>query len=407
MRWDRNYKQEEQINDPQIIPAYGVTDVERAYWNAKQEALEYDRYPTLRSDKHCTSGVIHRALEDYKTQAVELSQAFFWGQVSGLGELKEACEVAAVSSADSKLAAETAQGLAESSKNTAVLSAQQASESKQLAEIAKNNAQFAAVQADNDRMDAEAWAVGTREGVPVEPDDPAYHNNSKYYADLGSEVIQDDIVTQYTTWSSNKLSTIFTAKADLVSGKVPAAQLPSFVDDVEEYASLSAFPVTGESGKLYIALDTNKTYRWSGSTYVEVSESLALGETSSTAYAGDKGKANADAITDINSKIPSTASSSNKLATNDDLPTALEDLTDDITHRTVTDLEKTDWNSKAAGNHTHDDRYYTETETDTLLAGKAAAVHNHDDRYYTEAEVDALFGGVTFSTSGGDIYINW
>jgi len=74
------------------------------------------------------------------------------------------------------------------------------------------------------------------------------------------------------------------------NGMVPSAQLPSYVDDVLEYASLSTFPVTGESGKIYVALDTNKTYRWSGSAYVEISESLALGETSATAYRGDRGK---------------------------------------------------------------------------------------------------------------------
>ena len=74
------------------------------------------------------------------------------------------------------------------------------------------------------------------------------------------------------------------------SGKVPSAQLPSYVDDVLEYANQSSFPTTGESGKIYITQDTNKTYRWSGSTYVEISPSLALGETSATAYRGDRGK---------------------------------------------------------------------------------------------------------------------
>ena len=59
-------------------------------------------------------------------------------------------------------------------------------------------------------------------------------------------------------------------KADLVNGKVPSSQLPSYVDDVLEFASRSAFPATGESGKIYVALDTNKTYRWSGSEYVMV-----------------------------------------------------------------------------------------------------------------------------------------
>lgn len=74
-------------------------------------------------------------------------------------------------------------------------------------------------------------------------------------------------------------------------GKVPTAQLPSYVDDVLEYSSRSAFPSTGEAGKIYVALDTNLTYRWGGSDYVEISPSLALGETSSTAYRGDRGKA--------------------------------------------------------------------------------------------------------------------
>lgn len=55
--------------------------------------------------------------------------------------------------------------------------------------------------------------------------------------------------------------------------KVPAANLPSYVDDVLEYANLGAFPATGEAGKIYTALDTGKIYRWGGSTYVEISAS--------------------------------------------------------------------------------------------------------------------------------------
>ncbi|WP_264548038.1 hypothetical protein [Flavobacterium sp. N2820] len=60
------------------------------------------------------------------------------------------------------------------------------------------------------------------------------------------------------------------SKADLVGGKVPAEQLPSYVDDVLEFTDLASFPVTGETGKIYLALDTNKTYRWSGSAYVQI-----------------------------------------------------------------------------------------------------------------------------------------
>jgi hypothetical protein len=94
------------------------------------------------------------------------------------------------------------------------------------------------------------------------------------------------------------------------TGKVPSSQLPSFVDDVIEayykaadgkfYESYSegtySDEITGEGGKIYVDLLTNKTYRWGGSAYAEISAGLALGETQGTAYEGSKGKANADAI---------------------------------------------------------------------------------------------------------------
>ena len=82
-------------------------------------------------------------------------------------------------------------------------------------------------------------------------------------------------------------------------GMVPSSQLPSYVDDVLEFDSKSAFPTTGEDGKIYIAKDTNLQYRWSGTSYVEISPSLALGETAQTAYPGNKGKQNADDIAAI------------------------------------------------------------------------------------------------------------
>lgn len=57
------------------------------------------------------------------------------------------------------------------------------------------------------------------------------------------------------------------------SSKIDATYLPSYVDDVLEYDNLAAFPATGETGKIYVAKDNGKTYRWSGSTYVEISAS--------------------------------------------------------------------------------------------------------------------------------------
>ncbi len=79
-------------------------------------------------------------------------------------------------------------------------------------------------------------------------------------------------------------------------GKVPSSQLPSFVDDVTEgYYYNSKFwkesdhttAITGQSDKIYVDISTNKVYRWSGTVFVEISASLALGNTSSTAGRGD------------------------------------------------------------------------------------------------------------------------
>jgi hypothetical protein len=73
-----------------------------------------------------------------------------------------------------------------------------------------------------------------------------------------------------------QVTTLLATKADLVSGKVPASQLPSYVDDVEEYANFAALPAAGETGKLYVTLDNEKVYRWTGTIYTEVSASATL-----------------------------------------------------------------------------------------------------------------------------------
>ena len=65
-------------------------------------------------------------------------------------------------------------------------------------------------------------------------------------------------------------------KADLVDGKVPSSQLPSYVDDVIEVADYESLPTTGESGKIYITLDDNHIYRWTGSTYVEITDNTSV-----------------------------------------------------------------------------------------------------------------------------------
>lgn len=77
--------------------------------------------------------------------------------------------------------------------------------------------------------------------------------------------------------------------ATKLTGIINQANLPSYVDDVLEFANKAAFPTSGESGKIYVDQATNLTYRWGGTAYVEISPSLALGTTSSTAFRGDYG----------------------------------------------------------------------------------------------------------------------
>ena len=118
---------------------------------------------------------------------------------------------------------------------------------------------------------------------------------------------------------NNKLDTSLKGAANGVAeldanGKVLTSQLPSFVDDVIEAENFAALPNEGETGKIYVTLDDNKTYRWSGSAYVEISASLALGETDSTAYRGDRGKVAYDHATDANKISSAVASGMYKVA---------------------------------------------------------------------------------------------
>ena len=145
---------------------------------------------------------------------------------------------------------------------------------------------------------------------------------------------------------SNATQSALNAKADLVNGVIPSSQLPSFVDDVLEFANFASFPATGESGKIYVALNTNLTYRWSGTTYAEISPSLALGETSSTAYRGDRGKIAYDHSQTTGNPHGTTKGDiglgnvPNADATNP------ANITQSASYRFVTDTEKATWNAK-------------------------------------------------------------
>jgi len=202
--------------------------------------------------------------------------------------------------------------------------------------------------------------------------------------------------------------------ATLVDGKVPAAQLPSYVDDVLEFANLAAFPATGESDKIYIAVDTNLTYRWSGTQYVVIASSLALGETESTAYRGDRGKIAYD-HSQITTGNPHGTTFSDVGAAptihehNDLYYTETELDAGQLDNRYYTETElnngqlntiyytETELNNGQLDNRYFteteltngqlDSRYYTETEVDTLLTGKANTIHTHGINDITDFDI--------------------
>ena len=137
-------------------------------------------------------------------------------------------------------------------------------------------------------------------------------------------------------------------------GKVPAAQLPSYVDDVLEFADLASFPVTGETGKIYIALDTLKTYRWSGSVYAEISPSEV---NSVNGYTGVITLAGSDLVINATDVDVNAAGFTGTLTTDDtDVQTALQTI-DGHTHTYDAITGKPD--------------FYTEAEMDAFLAEKA------------------------------------
>lgn len=139
--------------------------------------------------------------------------------------------------------------------------------------------------------------------VKADITDFAHSHNDLYYQ---KSEVDGKLSGKAASSHTHAAADITSVKASAITGTIAAANLPSFVDDVLEgyYGPDGVFyknydtstkkysnAYTGETGKIYVNLNSNKTYRWSGSAYVVISETIALGETSSTAYRGDRGKA--------------------------------------------------------------------------------------------------------------------
>jgi len=127
----------------------------------------------------------------------------------------------------------------------------------------------------------------------------------------------------YTDGTQKSLVNTLSLKADLVGGLVPANQLPSYVDDVEEYGDVASFPVTGETSKIYYALDTASSYRWTGSAYFETnsvqefylrtSTTVATAGEITTYNTGNKSFIRFSAATILNSMLGMSVTDLNKI----------------------------------------------------------------------------------------------
>lgn len=215
------------------------------------------------------------------------------------------------------------------------------------------------------------------------------------------------------------------------NGLVPSSQLPGFVDDViEGYLYNGVFyedaqhtePITGNTGKIYVDIDTNKQYRWSGTAYVEISASLALGETSSTAYRGDRGKTAYDHATDANRLTTATASGLYKVestaeghiasltAVQKSDITALGIASDDVATQSddglmsSTDKTKLDGIASGAEANVQSDWSQTTTTADDYIKNKPTTLSAFTDDISTDA---ATGSKLVKRTSGGYAYATY
>lgn len=160
----------------------------------------------------------------------------------------------------------------------------------------------------------------------------------------------DGVTSAIQTQIDGKLASTLKGAANGVaeldsSGLVPTSQLPSYVDDVLEYANASSFPGTGDSGKIYVALDTNDIYRWSGSAYVKVSDAVstadqatALATARTISLSGDvTGSASFDGSADVSITATIADDSHNHVISNvDGLQTALDAKAESLSDLGVT-----------------------------------------------------------------------
>ena len=197
---------------------------------------------------------------------------------------------------------------------------------------------------------------------------------NKYQSEINAQLgtSDDSLRKELTAFKNTKGKANGLASLD-DSGKVPSTQLPSYVDDVLEFDQLDQLPKPGESGKIYVVTSTNLQYRWSGTDYVEISKSLALGETSSTAYPGDKGKATTDKLNKTSDKVVVG-------------PTTVDPSTDKIVLNYQTHFTSTNSDSKDS----HTINAATTSQAGVMSSADKTKLNGLKDQAGITADIDAV-----------------
>ena len=280
---------------------------------------------------------------------------------------------------------------------------------------------------------ASSVAWGNVTGKPSSFTPSSHTHDDRYYteSEIDSKVSTLNTVISGKAASSHKhtAADITSVNASAITGVIDASHLPSYVDDVlEGYYSSSKFyktknsdgtyatEIAGEAGKIYTDLNTNKIYRWSGSAFAVISDTIALGETSSTAYRGDRGKiaydhsqktGNPHGTTKADLGLGSVENKSSATIrgelTKANVTTALG-YTPPITNTTypVGSPTVTGTTKLYTGTGTATDGTMTQSAITTALNGKSSSSHNHDGVYVPTTETGTNAALNRLSTGSSD-----
>lgn len=292
-------------------------------------------------------------------------------------------ETAETNAVTAKTAAETAQGFAEAA-NTAAQGAKTAAQSAQTAaETAKTAAETAEANAEGSAEDAEAWAVGTRGGVPVGAEDPAYHNNSLYYKEIAEEIVGGNFLT---TSGDGSNTTVTFAEAESYAAPVSGETQATLWGKVKKlFSSLgtAAFTASTAYDAAGTASSAVSTHNGASGAHQNLLIAYEVAATRANIYTGlsianilgriqkwftDLGTAAFEAATSFAAAIHShtvsdvtdfptladvaTTGAYSDLTGTPTIPDQLSDLSEDATHRTVTDAEKGTWSGKQSATNT-------------------------------------------------------